>query len=102
VDPDSDPTGATLFLSAASGSGPRRTNMTHKNRKKLINFIFVSAGCSLLRAEGFSCSLNALYGGLGIFFSCIFFLKFLVMKPMDTDPDSLEMLVPDPDYCFKC
>ncbi len=25
-----------------------------------------SAGCSLLRAEGFSCSLGVLYGGLGI------------------------------------
>jgi hypothetical protein len=33
--------------------------MTHKNRKKC-------AGCSLLRAEGFFCSLNVLYGGLGI------------------------------------
>jgi hypothetical protein len=31
--------------------------MTHKHRKKLLNFIFRSAGCSLLRAEGFSCSL---------------------------------------------
>jgi hypothetical protein len=25
--------------------------MIHKNRKKLINFLFSSAGCSLLRAE---------------------------------------------------
>jgi hypothetical protein len=32
--------------------------MTHKHRKKLINFIFGSAGCSLLRDEGFSCNLN--------------------------------------------
>jgi hypothetical protein len=28
--------------------------------------MFRSAGCSLLRAEGFSCSLDVLYGGLGI------------------------------------
>ncbi len=28
--------------------------------------MFWSAGCSLLRAEGFSCSLDVLYGGLGI------------------------------------
>ncbi len=28
--------------------------------------MFWSAGCSLLRAEGFSCSLGVLYGGLGI------------------------------------
>ncbi len=40
--------------------------MTHKNRKKSRIFMFLSAGCSLLRAEGFSCSLGVLYGGLGI------------------------------------
>jgi hypothetical protein len=28
--------------------------------------MFRSAGCSLLRAEGFFCSLDVLYGGLGI------------------------------------
>jgi hypothetical protein len=28
--------------------------------------MFSNAECSLLRAEGFSCSLNVLYGGLGI------------------------------------
>jgi hypothetical protein len=36
-----------------------------KNRKKLINFI-LSAGCSLLRAECFSCNLDVLKVGLGI------------------------------------
>jgi hypothetical protein len=45
-----------------------------------------------LRAEGFSCSLDVLYRGK--IFSCIFFLQFLVVKTLD--PDSLEMLVPDP------
>ncbi len=40
--------------------------MTHKHRKKLMNFFFQSAGCSLLRAESFSCSLDVLYVGLGI------------------------------------
>jgi hypothetical protein len=40
--------------------------MTHKNRKKYRIFMFLSAGCALLRAEGFSCSLGVLYGGLGI------------------------------------
>jgi hypothetical protein len=57
-----------------------------------------------LRAEGLSCSLDVLYGGLGIsklqfliqqFVSTVFFLsKFLVIKTLD--PDSLEMLAPDP------
>ncbi len=28
--------------------------------------MYLSTGCSLLRAEGFSCSLGVLYGGLGI------------------------------------
>jgi hypothetical protein len=38
----------------------------HKNRKKGRNFMFGSAGCSLLRAEGFSCGLDVLHGGLEI------------------------------------
>ncbi len=46
-----------------------------KNRKKDRIFIFWSAGCSLLRAEGFSCSLGVLYGGLGISK-----LQFLIKK----------------------
>jgi hypothetical protein len=49
-----------------SGSGSRRIKMTRKSRKKLRNFMFSSAGCFLLRAEGFFCSLNVLSGGLGI------------------------------------
>jgi len=36
------------------------------NRKKYRIFMFWSARCSLLRAEGFSCSLGVLYEGLGI------------------------------------
>jgi len=49
--------------------------MTHKNRKKFRIFMFLSTGCSLLRAEGFSYSLGILYGGLGISK-----LKFLIKK----------------------
>jgi hypothetical protein len=37
--------------------------MTHKSRKSKNP---VSAGCSLLRAEGFFRNLDVLYGGLGI------------------------------------
>jgi hypothetical protein len=48
-----------------SGYGSRRSKMTHK----------ISAGCSLLRAEGFPCSLDFLYGGLGISE-----LQFLIKK----------------------
>ncbi len=84
--------------------------MTHKAREKIINFSFGSAGGFLLMAEGFSCSLDVLYGGLGIYklqfwiekeekkISIVryFFLPFLVMKTLDPDPDSLEMLDPDP------
>jgi hypothetical protein len=40
--------------------------MTQKNIKKDRIFIFWSAGCSVLRAEGFSCSLGVLCVGLGI------------------------------------
>jgi hypothetical protein len=49
--------------------------MTHKNRKKSKIFMFLSTGCSLLTAEGFSCSLSVLYGGLGISK-----LQFLIKK----------------------
>jgi hypothetical protein len=48
------------------GSGSRRAKMTHNNRKKSRILMFLSTGCSLLRAEGFSCSLGFLYGGLRI------------------------------------
>jgi hypothetical protein len=34
--------------------------------KRVLIFMFLSTGCSLFRAEGFSCSLGVLYGGLGI------------------------------------
>jgi hypothetical protein len=37
--------------------------------------MFLSTGCSLLRAEGFSCRLGVLYGGLGISK-----LQFLIKK----------------------
>jgi hypothetical protein len=48
--------------------------------------MFWSAGCSLLRTEGFSCSLDVLHGGLlGIFFSCKIF-QFLVIKTLYPDP----------------
>jgi hypothetical protein len=54
---------------------------------------FETAGCSSLRAEGFSCSLCVLYGGLGItklqffskkypiFFSCKLFSIFYHQNP---------------------
>jgi hypothetical protein len=57
---------------------------------------FSSAGCSLLRTEGFSCSLCVLYGGLRIsklqfsikkilnIYRCNFF-QFLVIKTLDSD-----------------
>jgi hypothetical protein len=56
--------------------------------------MFLSAERSLLRAEGFFCGLDFLYGGLGIgklyfliqkiviFFSCKFF-QFLAIKTLD-------------------
>ena len=38
---------------------------------------FWSAGCSLLRAEGFSCSLDVLYGGLWISYLHFFIKKII-------------------------
>ncbi len=58
-----------------AGSESRRAKMAHKNRKKYIIFMFWSAGWSLLRADGFFCNLDVLYGGLGISK-----LQFLIKK----------------------
>ena len=60
VDPDPDSIGSVDPDPDSEGQ------KNHKHRKKLINFIFLSAGCSLLTAEGFSCGLGVLYGSLGI------------------------------------
>jgi hypothetical protein len=72
--------------------------MTHKNRKKSRIFMFLSTGCSLLTAEGFSCSLGVLYGGLGISklqilimkieikFPAINFFSILGHQNLDPDP----------------
>jgi hypothetical protein len=74
--------------------------MSHKNRKKSRIFMFLSTGCSLLRAEGFSCSLGVLYGGLGISklqflikkkeikFPAINFFSILGHQTLDPDPES--------------
>jgi hypothetical protein len=45
-----------------TGSGSSRGKMPRKNKSSEISCV----ECSLLRAEGFSCSLDVLYGGLGI------------------------------------
>ncbi len=45
-----------------------RAKITNKNRKKLLNFIFWSAGCSLLRAECFSCTLDQCCGTVTIYY----------------------------------
>jgi hypothetical protein len=62
--------------------------------------MFLSTGCSLLRAEGFSCSLGVLYGGLGISklqffikkieskFPAINFFSILGHQTLDPDPES--------------
>jgi hypothetical protein len=68
-----------------------------------------------LRAEGFFCNLDILYGGLGIgklqflikknliFFSAVIFFQFLVIKALDPDWIRIrigvhpKMLDPDPE-----
>ncbi len=40
--------------------------MTQKSRNFFLKFMFLSVGWPLLRAEGFFCNLDVLYGGLGI------------------------------------
>jgi hypothetical protein len=75
--------GSALIWAAGSGYGSaykfririQEGKNDPKNWKKDRIFIFWSARCSLLRAEGFSCSLGLLYGGLGISK-----LQFLIKK----------------------
>jgi hypothetical protein len=74
LDPDPDP-----HSNLGSGSGSRRAQMAHKNEEKSRIFMFLSTGCSLLRGEGFSCSLGVLYGGLGIS-KLQFFIKKIEIK----------------------
>ncbi len=64
-----------------TGSRSRRAKITN-----IINFILLSVICSLLRAEGFSCSLGVLYGCLGIrklqfLIKKIIFFSFWSTKP---------------------
>jgi hypothetical protein len=59
--------------------------------------MFLSVGWPLLRAKGFICNLDLLYGGLGIgklqflikkkfnFFSDVNFSQFLVIKALDPE-----------------
>ncbi len=85
-----------------SGSGLAIQIQEGKN-EKFINYVFCSAGCSLLRAEGFSRSLDVLYEGIGIRKLQILIKKditkfsavFLVIKTLDQD--SRETLDPEPD-----
>ncbi len=49
-----------------SGSGSRRAKMTHHKSRKIFLKVHVLKKCCtwpLLRAEGFFCNLNVLYGG---------------------------------------
>ncbi len=62
-----------------------------KEEKNLYKFMYWSVGWPLLRAEGFFCNLDILYGGLGIgklqflikifFFSAVIFFNFWSLKP---------------------
>ncbi len=95
VDPDTE---------SEYGSGSKRAKMIHKNRKKVK---FHVLKCWMFSSEGlnacFSCSLDVLYGGLGI---SKFFLQFLghqnpwirkCIQPKMLDPDSKS---PDPKHWF--
>jgi hypothetical protein len=81
--------------------------------EKVQNFHVSSTGCSLLRAEGFSCSLGVLYGGLGISklqflikkieikFPFKFFFSILGHQTLDPDPQLEKMLDPDPQSALN-
>jgi hypothetical protein len=76
--------------------------MTHKSYE---NLSFEVQNVQV-RDEDFSCSLDVLYGGLGIsklqleklkLNNFFIFFKYLVIKTLDLDPHRLKMLDPDPN-----
>ncbi len=71
-------------------------NDPQKLKKKKKNFMFWSAGCSLLRAEGFFCNLDVLYEGTGIGKLWIWCLNFWSSKPWIRIGIQPKMLDPDP------
>ncbi len=106
--------GSVFNRVSGSGSGSRRSKLTHKSKNFFQN-MFWNVGWPLLRAEDFFCNLDVLYGGLGIgklqflikkkfnfFFSCNVF-NFWSLKPwiririgiqpkmldLDLDPDEM-------------
>jgi hypothetical protein len=73
------------------GSGSRRAKMTHKKSRKVNKFHFLKYWMfSFEGPEGFSCSVDVLYGGLRISK-----LQFLITKIRIR---ILEMLNPDPQH----
>ncbi len=69
--------------------------------------MFQRAGCSLLRAEGFSCNLDVLHGGLGIkkllidmifllLKNCAIVKKIVQLLKKGTDPDPVSQINADP------
>jgi len=53
---DPEPDGSALTLVSWIRIRIQEGESTHRNEKMWRNFLFRSSGCSLLRAEGFSCS----------------------------------------------
>jgi hypothetical protein len=88
-------------------SGQRIRIQEDKEDPQKRYFIFLSAGFSLFRAEGFSYSLDVLNGGLGIskqqfliikisnLYTAVHFFLFLVMKTLEPDPESIN---PNPKH----
>jgi hypothetical protein len=76
-----------------------------QKREKFINFMFLNAGCSLLRTEGFSCRLDVLYGGLekAIFDKQIYFFSSIFdYQTLDPDPESMNPALKTPTLCVTC
>ncbi len=84
IDPD-------WFWSDGSGSGSRRENMTHNNRKS-EEFSCIEGWRLLLylgRPRSLDSEKTAIFDQKNIikFFSCKFFFNFLVIKSLELDPD---------------
>ncbi len=63
---DPDPHKSALILATWIWIRIHEGKNDHQKRKKIINFMFWSAGCPLFRAEDFFCCLDDRFGGLEI------------------------------------
>ncbi len=76
LDPDSESGFGIRIRNRDLDPARQERKKAHKNIRNVRNFMFLTAGCPLLRAEGFFCSLDVLLEAWGKVNCNIIFFKF--------------------------